>query len=145
MYDIYFYSIVRYSTHLYCLAVQAGFYRDAVECWTFVRRVAGSILSRGKRWLAFVHPLHLAPNVNNPVRWAWWPGTEWFLKLRFGDESKTGGGICSIIRYNTHLYCLAVQAGFYSEAVECWTCVRRVAGSILSWGKRWLAFVHPFK
>ena len=36
----------RYITHLYCLAVQAGFYSDAVECWIFVGRVAGSILSR---------------------------------------------------------------------------------------------------
>ena len=32
--------------HLYCLEVQAGFYRDAVECWMFVRRVAGSILGQ---------------------------------------------------------------------------------------------------
>ena len=23
-------------------------------------------------------------------------------------------------RYMIHLYCLAVQAGFYSDAVECW-------------------------
>ena len=37
------------KTHLYCLAVQADFYSDAVECWRFVRRVAGSILSRGKK------------------------------------------------------------------------------------------------
>ena len=43
---------------------------------------------------------------------------------------------CSRDRYNTHLYCLAVQAGFYSDAVECWSFVRRVAGSILSQGKR---------
>ena len=28
-----------------------------------------------------------------------------------------GGGICSMVRYITHLYCLAIQAGFYSEAV----------------------------
>ena len=27
----------RYITHLYCLAVQAGFYSDAVKCWIFVR------------------------------------------------------------------------------------------------------------
>ena len=46
------------------------------------------------------------------------------------------GGICSSVRYIAHLYCLAVQAGFYSNAVECWTFVRRVAGSILSRGKR---------
>ena len=51
-------SSVRYNTHLYCLVVQAGFYSDAVECWTFVWRVAGSILSRGKRWLVFFHLFH---------------------------------------------------------------------------------------
>ena len=60
----------------------------------------------------------------------------WKLKLRFEDESKNGRGICSRVRYNTHLYCHAVQAGFYSDVVECWTFVRRVAGSILSRGKR---------
>ena len=38
----------------------------------------------------FFHLLHLAPNVNNPVRWILWPGIEWLLNLRFGDESKNG-------------------------------------------------------
>ena len=28
--------------------------------------------------------------------------------------------MCGNVRYNTHLYCLAVQAGFYSYVVECW-------------------------
>ena len=32
-----------------------------------------------------------------------------------------------------HLYCLAVQAGFYSDAVECLTVDQRVPGSILGW------------
>ena len=32
-----------------------------------------------------------------------------------------------------HLYCLAVQAGFYSDVVECSTLDRRVPGSILGW------------
>ena len=32
--------------HLYCLAVQAGFYSDVVECLTVDRRVPGSILGR---------------------------------------------------------------------------------------------------
>ena len=35
-----------YVAHLYFLAVQAGFYSDTVECWIFVQRVAGLILSR---------------------------------------------------------------------------------------------------
>ena len=54
------------------------------------------------------------------AREAWWPGIEWLLKLRFGDESKDGGGICSSDRYMIHLYCLAVKAGVYSDVVECW-------------------------
>ena len=66
----------------------------------------------------------------------------WKLKLRFKDKSKNVRGICSSVRYNTHLYCLAVQAGFYSNAVQCWVFVRRVAGSILNWDKRCSAFFH---
>ena len=27
--------------------------------------------------------------------------------------------VCSRDRYITHLYCLAVEAGFYSDVVEC--------------------------
>ena len=27
---------------------------------------------------------------------------------------------CGNVRYNTHLYYLVVQAGFYSDMVECW-------------------------
>ena len=36
----------RYIIHLYCLAVQAGFYSDVVECSTIDRKVSGSILGR---------------------------------------------------------------------------------------------------
>ena len=33
-----------------------------------------------------------------------------------------GGGIgCVAVRYMIHFYCLAVEAGFYSDVVECWT------------------------
>ena len=53
------------------------------------------------------------------AREAWWSDIEWLLKLRFEDESKIGGGICSSDRYMMHYYCLAVQAGFYSNIVEC--------------------------
>ena len=60
--------------------------------------------------LEFFHLLH------HPVN-AWWPGIEWLLKLRFADESKTRGGICKSVRYITHLFCLAVQAGIYGDAV----------------------------
>ena len=40
--------------------------------------------------------------------------------MRFKDESENGGGICSNDMYMIHLYCLAVQAGFYSNMLECW-------------------------
>ena len=33
---------------------------------------------------------------------------------------------CGNVRYNTHLYCLAVQAGFYSDAVECLTATQEI-------------------
>ena len=39
--------LVRYIIHMYCLAVQAGFYSDVVECSTLDGRVPGSILTRG--------------------------------------------------------------------------------------------------
>ena len=38
---------------------------------------------------------------------------------RFGDESIKSREICSRYRYITHFYCLAVEAGFYSDVVEC--------------------------
>ena len=41
------------------------------------------------------------------ARQAWWPGIEWLLKLRFTDESKNRGGICSSDRLRISLYCLA--------------------------------------
>ena len=33
---------------------------------------------------------------------------------------KMEGEICSSDIYMIHLYCPAVQVGFYSDAVECW-------------------------
>ena len=39
-----------------------------------------------------------------------------------------------LVRYIIHLYCLALQAGFYSDVVECLTVDRRVLGSIPGWG-----------
>ena len=43
---------------------------------------------------------------------------------------------------NTHLYCLAVQAGVYNDVVECWRRMLEVPGSILGRGKRCLAYFH---
>ena len=36
--------------------------------------------------------------------------------------------------YMIHLYCLAVQAGFNSDVVDCETIDRKVTGSTLGWG-----------
>ena len=58
--------------------------------------------------------------------------TAWFLGIkmemsrnysvapsRFRDESILSREICSRNRYITHFCCLAVEAGFYSNVVEC--------------------------
>ena len=87
-----------------------------------------------------IHKKEGGSYVNHPIRWAWWPFIEWLLKLRFGDESKIGGGICSSVRYIALFYRLAVQAGFCGDAVECWLHMRRIVGSILSRDKLCLAF-----
>ena len=42
----------------------------------------------------------------------------------------------------THLNCLVVKAGFYSDAAECWIFVRRVADSILGPGRIEDIFLH---
>ena len=46
---------------------------------------------------------------------------------------------CHGARYTTHFYCLAVEAGFYSDVVEClpvdpasWVRLRAGAGKIFS-------------
>ena len=41
------------------------------------------------------------------------------MAWNFGDEVQFGGGECHGDRYITHFYCLAVEAGFYSDVVEC--------------------------
>ena len=50
---------VRYNTHLYCLAVQAGFYSDAVECLNATKEILVRSSAGTKRCLAFFHLLHL--------------------------------------------------------------------------------------
>ena len=44
-------GLVRDIIHLYCLAVQAGFYSDVVVCSTIDGRFPGSILGRGMKIL----------------------------------------------------------------------------------------------
>ena len=51
--------------------------------------------------------LFLAPNVNNPVQWAQWPGTEWLLKLRFKTNLKQEGEYVVVLGIN-HT-CTALQ------------------------------------
>ena len=59
-----------------------------------------------------------------------------FVKINFIFSSKCINLICSFcsrVRYNAHLYCLVVQAGFYGEAVKCWIFLRgglRVRSSV---------------
>ena len=38
-------------------------------------------------------------------------------QMKFASEVRPR--YCSVTRYIIHLYCLAVQAGFYSDVVEC--------------------------
>ena len=41
------------------------------------------------------------------------------MTWNFGEEVQFGGGECHGARYITHFYCLAIEAGFYSDVVEC--------------------------
>ena len=104
----------RYITHFYCLAVEASFYSDVVECL----------------------PLDPTAQVRFPPCEIWWPlwgSTACVLGItqhemsrnysvvpsRFGDESIKSRETCSRDSYITHFYCLAVEAGFYSDEVDC--------------------------
>ena len=77
----------RYITHFYCLAVEAGFYSDVVECL----------------------PVDPAAQVRFPP---------WAVGI-FLHPVTVGGQYVGRDRYITHFYCLAVEAGFYSDVVEC--------------------------
>ena len=41
------------------------------------------------------------------------------MAWNFRGEVQSGGGECHEATYVTHFYCLAVEAGFYSDFVEC--------------------------
>ena len=51
--------------------------------------------------------------------------------------------MCSSARYNTHLYRLAVQAGFYSDAIECWISTQETLVQSSVWAKRLIASFSP--
>ena len=76
------------------------------------------------------------------AREAWWLDIEWLLKLRLADKSKNDGGICSSDRYMIHLYCLAVQAGYYSDVVECWPVTQAVRFPVAALVIRILYLLH---
>ena len=81
----------RYISHFYCLAVEAGFYSDVVECLPV-----------------------------DPATWVRFPagaGKIFSLYDNWNDSMSTT--VCSRDRYITHFYCLVVEAGFYSDVVEC--------------------------
>ena len=50
---------------------------------------------------------------------------------------------CGSARYNTHLYRLAVQAGFYSDAIECWISTHETLVQSSVWAKRLFASFSP--
>ena len=61
-----------------------------------------------------------------------------------GDEVQFGGGECHGDRCITHFYCLAVEAGFYSDVVErlpvdpaTWVRFTAGAGKIFSLYDNW--------
>ena len=60
----------------------------------------------------------------------------WDLIESVSEGFLTYSWVCHsvLVRYIIHLYCLAVQAGFYSEVVEWSTLDGRVPGSILTQG-----------
>ena len=53
------------------------------------------------------------------------------MHSKSGDNEEPGPGtdVTGMVRYIIHLYCLVVQAGFYSDVVECSTIDRKVPGS----------------
>ena len=118
----------RYMIHLYCLAVQAGFYSDVVECWpvkqmAWVRSPAAALVIR------ILSPVtsgaNMGPERLGGLRLSACSNWDARMNLKMEGEyvvSKNGGGIwhCSSDRYMIHLYCRAIQAGFYSDVVECW-------------------------
>ena len=71
----------------------------------------------------FFQLLHLAPTVHNPhvcINSLSLISRDSRIPRNSGTNFKLEGENVTGSRYITHLYCLAVQAGFYSNVVECW-------------------------
>ena len=106
----------RYITHFYCLAVEAGFYSDVVECLPL--DPAAQVRFPPRAVGIFLHPLTLGGQYVGP-RLVFraslsrkCPGiTAWFRVDSWTNQFKSRE-ICSRDRYITHFYCLAVEAGW---------------------------------
>ena len=53
-----------------------------------------------------------------------------------------GNPFCSILRYNTNLYCIKEQVECYSSVVTRSLGMLKDRVSILGWGKFYIAFFH---
>ena len=64
---------VRYMIHFYCLAVEAGFYSDLVECWTLnpVDRVRSPV-GENVIWIFFSFPITFGGQCGGGSLGAWW-------------------------------------------------------------------------
>ena len=125
-----------------------AFWWVAVEIWTF-EKLAYKTLSQcdrnadtDDRGDCNSSPCTLYRPANNPI---WWPGG---LVLSGCSNWDSGTNLKMEGEYVVELAiihtctALQVKAGFYGGMVEFWIFVRRVAGSMLSWSERWLAFLH---
>ena len=118
------------SPTLYHVAIKAGFYSDVVECWTLnpADRVRSPV-GENVIWIFSPFLLHLVASVGVAAlepdgRSKCWVVTRSLRDICIGMNAYK----CLVIgrkdvavRYMIHFYCLAVEAGFYSNVVECWT------------------------
>ena len=118
------------SPTLYHVAIKAGFYSDVVECWTLntADRVRSPV-GENVIWIFSPFLLHLVASVGMAAlepdgRSKCWVVTRSLRDICIGMNAYK----CLVIgrrdvavRYMIHFYCLAVEAGFYSDVVECWT------------------------
>ena len=106
--------------HFYCLAVEAGFYSDVgerlpVDLATWVRQVN------------YFRSTTTAPNVSNLSYDRSVPKYLPCIHFYVIPVPRTSGTNFKLDRVNVtvgsryiiHFYCLAVEAGFYSDVVEC--------------------------
>ena len=133
--------------HFYCRAVEAGFYSDVVECRTLnpADRVRSPV-GENVIWIFSPFLLHLVASVGVASlepdgRSKCWVVTRSLRDICIGMNAYK----CLVIgrrdvalRYMIHFYCLVVEAGFYSDVVECRTLnpadrVRSPVGENVIW------------